>query len=168
MLGLVVFLFASWTVYNKMDEKLGGHLTERVTREESDESGRKAIWATTSLMIMSSSPEKFVIGHGFNGVRENSVLEISAHNDFLEIIYDYGFFTLYICLWIYLIRRCYFLYRYRSPLFLPYATSLSIMIVLSMVSQLLPYATYFNYLVMFWGMSETDVERQEKISKNYL
>lgn len=135
-------------------------MTERVTREESDNSGRKAIWATTSLMIVTSPAEKFIVGHGFNGVRENSFLEISAHNDFLEIIYDYGLiiFALYICLWIHVVRRCYFLYRNKSSLFLPYAVSLSILFVLSMVSQLLPYATYFNYLVMFWGMTEAVTE----------
>ena len=32
----------------------------------------------------------FVIGHGYGGVLKNSPLACSAHNDYLEFLYDYG------------------------------------------------------------------------------
>ena len=47
-------------------------------------------------------------------------------------------------------------------MYLPYSVSLSIMVIMSMVSQLLPYATYFSYLVMFWGMTEAIIESENK------
>lgn len=148
-------------IYDRLDSQFGGRLTERVNREETDEGhDRMAIWNLTFMMIQESSAERLITGHGHFGVKKNSFLEISAHNDFLEVIYDYGLviFFLYLCLWWHVIRRCYWLYKQKSSLFLPYGVTLSIFIVMSMVSHLILYANYFNYLVMFWGMTEAYVE----------
>ena len=144
-------------LYDRINQQYSGELVERITREETDEgSNRLGIWVLTWSMIENSSVDGLIVGHGHFGVRNDSSLEISAHNDFMEVIYDYGIFIfiLYLCLWVYVIRRCIFLYRKKSALFLPYATSLSIFLVLSFVSHLILYTSYFNFLVMFWGMSE--------------
>ena len=159
----VVLIGGLYVAYDKIDDMSGGVLTERVNKEETDEGkGREAIWALTINMIQSSSPTRLVIGHGHFGVRQDSWLEISAHNDFLEVIYDYGLviFIFYLCLWGYVIRRAYYLYKTKSEMFLPYAASFSIFLVMSMVSHLILYTTYFNYLVMFWGMTEAMIETQ--------
>lgn len=167
----LVLLVGLYVVYDKVDDMSGGLLTERVNKEETDTGkSREAIWTITISMIQQSSPVELAKGHGHYGVRRDSWLEISAHNDFLEVIYDYGLIilVLYLCLWVYVIRRGYKLYKSRSLLFLPYAATLSIFIVLSMVSHLILYTTYFNYLVMFWGMTEAILEmdrKQEFISK---
>lgn len=165
VISFIVIVFTTSFLYNVVDDRLHGKLTERVTREETDEGhDRLAIWELTISMIQSSSNEKLILGHGYAGVRNDSFLDISAHNDFLEIIYDYGLiiFVLYFGLWIYIIRRCIYLFKQKSPLYLPYSVSLSIMVIMSMVSQLLPYATYFSYLVMFWGMTEAIIESENK------
>lgn len=157
----ILILGGVYLVYDKIDDMSGGYLTEHVNKEETDEGkGREAIWAITINMIQTSSPGKLITGHGHFGVRQNSFLEISAHNDFLEVVYDYGLiiFFLYLCLWGYVIRRAFYLFKARSIFFLPYATSLSIFLVMSMVSHLILYTTYFNYLVMFWGMTEAILE----------
>ena len=148
-------------LYNSVNKQLEGVLSERVNREELDEGrNRLAIWNLTIAMIQSSPGEKLIKGHGHYGVKKTSMLKISAHNDFLEVIYDYGIiiFALYLCLWGYVIKRCYYLYKIESPLFLPYANALSIFIVMSMVSHLILYTSYINYLVMFWGMIEAKIE----------
>lgn len=160
----IVLLAGIFVLYDKVDESTGGLLTERVNREETD-SGRNrlAIWTLTSNMIQNSSFSKLVVGHGHSGVRRDSFLEISAHNDFMEVIYDYGLiiFILYLGLWRHVIRRAIFFYRTKSSLFLPYSASLSIFIVMSSVSHLILYATYFNYLVLFWAMTEAMVDSGE-------
>ena len=153
--------------FERIDQQLGGQLTERITREETDEGGnRLAIWKLTSLMITNSSPIKMVIGHGHHAVKRDSFLQLSAHNDFLEVIYDYGLiiFVLYICLWIFVIKRCLLLFKIRSPLFLPYAISLGIFIVMSMVSHLILYTNYFNFIVIFWGSVEALKQRDLLLS----
>ena len=151
--------------YGMLDAQTGGQLTERVTREENDEgSNRLAIWGTTSAMIEVSSPIELLFGHGHYGVRNNSILKISAHNDFLEVIYDYGLliFILYLCLWIHVVRQTIRLFKLRSNLYLPYAVSLSIFIIMSMVSHLILYTSYFNFLVLLWGAVEGVIEKDEK------
>ena len=161
----IVLVGALYVAYDRVDEMTGGVLTERVNKEETDTGkSREAIWALTISMIQQSSPAKLVTGHGHFGVRQDSWLEISAHNDFLEVIYDYGLiiFFLYLCLWGHVIRQAYRLYKARSDMFMPYAISLSIFLVMSMVSHLILYTTYFNYLVMFWGMTEAMVETTRK------
>lgn len=164
-LALVVGIYM---LYDRVDESLGGVLTERVNREETDiGKDRMAIWNITWSMIQNSSTDKIIVGHGHFGVRRDSFLEISAHNDFLEVIYDYGLviFVLYLGLWWHVIRQTYRFYREKSPIFIPYAVSLSIFLIMSLVSLLILYATYFNYLVMFWGLTEAIVEYENKQNK---
>lgn len=161
----LVLLGGIYFAYDKVDEVTGGLLTQRVTKEETAEGlGREAIWGLTVDMIQKSSPEKLITGHGHYGVKKNSILDISAHNDFLEVIYDYGLiiFFLYLCLWGYVIRRFYYLYKNQSDLYVPYAASLSIFLIMSLVSHLILYTSYFNYLVMFWGMTEAMIETEKK------
>lgn len=154
-------------LYDRVDEKLGGMLTERVGQEEVEGEGRSGIYEYTLFMIQSSTPRDLVLGHGHFGVKKDSFYELSAHNDFLEVIYDYGviILVLYLCLWGHVVGQCYRLYRARSSLFFPYATTLSIFLLMSMVSHLILYATYFNYIVMFWGMTEAILETQQQYIK---
>lgn len=159
-------------VFDKLDANYGGRLSSHISQEETDESGRLLIWNVTSNMIVESSFAEIIKGHGHYGVRKNSILEISAHNDVLEVIYDYGLiiFILYLCLWGFVIHRTYCLYRIKSTLFLPYAASLGIFLSMSMVSHLILYTNYFNFLVMFWAMTETIIasDATKKIPKKVL
>ena len=116
--------------------------------------GREAIYLVTIEMIKHSSPAHILLGNGHNGVRRDSPLGISAHNEFLEIIYDYGIIILmvYLGLWVYVLRQWYFHYRNNTIFFLPYTMSVCIFAVMAMVSQLVLYCSYFLYLVIFWGI----------------
>ena len=168
----IILMIAIPAIYNRIDDNLEGKLTIRVTHEEQDEGNyRMAIWAETIENIKQSSTLELLLGHGHYGVSRVTFLGLSAHNDFLEVIYDYGLmiFLLYLFLWYYVIRRCFLLYRQKSTLFFPYAASLSLFIVLSNVSHLILYTSYFNYLVMFWGMTEAIVEKlQKKVNYKWL
>lgn len=165
---VVVLIAGGFYGYSFGDEMLGGELSERVNREETDEGrNRLAIYTVTWAMIQSSDPSSLILGHGHFGVRRDSILEISAHNDFMEVVYDYGLviFVLYIGLWVYVIKRCIRLFRSNSELFLPYAVSLSIFFILSIVSHLVLYTSYFNYLVLFWGSVEAYSFSKSKLKK---
>lgn len=143
--------------YFVTDNALKGLISERVNQEETDEGrGRLAIYTVTESMIMSSSVDELILGHGHMAVKRDSILDISAHNDFLEVIYDYGLLilVLYLVLWWYVFNRFIRLFRSNSPLFFPYAVSISIFIVMSMVSHLILYTSYFNFIVVFWGCIE--------------
>ena len=69
---VVVLIVGGIYGYSYGDELLGGELTERVNREETDEGrNRLAIWAFTWSMIENSSTDALVLGHGHFGVRRD-------------------------------------------------------------------------------------------------
>lgn len=98
-------------------------------------------------------------GHGHNSaiiVNRGHNIDLSAHNDFLEVLFvtELIGLILYLLLHIYLIKRLFFLKRNKSELFLPYLASYITMFIMSMVSHLILYPTYFTFLATFWGAVE--------------
>ena len=160
---LIGAAYGSIKVINDITED--GLSSRTVDYEKEDiTNGREAIYYATWDMILNSNKLQIIFGHGHNAVRRDSPLEISAHNDFMEIMYDYGVIALilYLGLWIYVIRQ--FLYHYRNDTiyFIPYAFSISIFVVMAFVSQLVVYVSYFLYLVMFWGIVQAAKEEEEE------
>ena len=167
LLTVVILFVVGFFAFDIIDERTGGMITERLNREETNEGrNRLAIYEIVGEMQMNSSKLAWVLGHGHNGVWKNSPLEISAHNDIQEVLYDYGLIimVLYLCLWWYVIKRSIYLYRIKSPYLFPYLSSLAIFVVMSLVSHLILYTSYFNFLVIFWGCIEgmIYVERRMK------
>lgn len=120
---------------------------------EDDGSGRTEIWKNTWKMICNSDPLSIVVGHGFNAVYYDSGLHLSAHTDFLEVIYDYGligtmlYVKFYFSLWKY-----YKIAKKESPqLAAPMAVSFVLTLCMSAFAHLLIYPTHFLFLCVFWG-----------------
>lgn len=138
------------------DNLSDGNLSLRTVdyQKEDISNGRLTIYRVTIDMIKEKSPIHLLIGNGHNGVRRDSPLEISAHNEFLEIIYDYGLIMLiiYLCFWAYILKQWLYHYRNDTIYFVPYTLSVCLFGVMALVSQLVLYVSYFLYLVMFWGM----------------
>ncbi len=160
---VLILLVVGSIVISRVNDSMGGRVEERMTEETDENSGRLAIWAVVITMIQESSLHEYILGHGHFAVKNNMPFELSAHNDLLEVIYDYGLiiFTLYMCLWLYVFLRSFHLYKSKSPFFLPYMISFVIFAVMSMVSHLILYTSYFNYIVVFWGCVEGVVDRNE-------
>ena len=58
-------------------------------------SQRIPLWKHVIKMISDSDLTELLLGHGHNRVlADNLIFKVSAHNDFLEILYDYGLFAL--------------------------------------------------------------------------
>lgn len=162
----VLLVFAAAASYSIVDRVSGGSLSSRFDDDEDDvTNGRAAIYAATWDLIANSSPADLILGHGHNTVRKDSILEVSAHNDWMEILYDYGLLCvlLYLGLWIYVVRQWIFHMRKNTIFFVPYTLSLFLFAVMSLVSQLVVYVSYFLYLVMFWGM--VGAAKEMKIDK---
>lgn len=152
----VVFIGVAYSAVGVIDNFTSGGLSSRTVDYEKEDitNGREHIYEITWNMIVNSSSVHLIFGHGHNAVLRDSPLQISAHNDYLEIIYDYGFIALilYLGLWIYVIKQLIFHYRKDTEYFVPYALSISIFAVMAVVSQLVVYVSYFLYLVMFWAI----------------
>ncbi len=143
-------------------------MLERMASIESDGgSGRVEIWLHTIDMIEESEPAELLFGHGFNTVYRHSSLKLSAHNDILEIIYDYGFVGLaaYAAFCVYLL--CYFfrVLRYKPALAAPYLVSGALFACMTMVSHLIIYPTYFLFLCAFWGIVIGECDKAQVIQK---
>ena len=131
-------------------------------------SGRDFVWAYTWRMITEESNVlPLLFGHGFNAVYSDSMLELSAHNDFLEIIYDYGFIglLLYFALYVQL-----FSYYKRIKKHLPnvagaFAASIAMALCISMVAHLVINPILFMFLCLFWGLYIGECDK--KIKQKY-
>ena len=121
-------------------------------------SGRDGIYEDVYNRYLSSSIDKQILGHGFDGVRRDSsyIIPVSAHNDFLEVLYDFGVigFLLYVLIHFSLIKWTIYLFRARSRLAFPVLISYVCFLVMSIVSHLVLYPTYFGLLVAFWAYAE--------------
>lgn len=137
-------------------------------------SGRNIIYRSVWHYQLNSTVAEWLIGRGYNGVSNTSAAGLenlffrfsAAHNDFLEILYDYGIIglSIYLLFCLKLIKHSIKLIRLKSDMAGPFAASLVIFFILSMFSILILYPEYYLYLVLFWAMCFAE---DYKVSKNY-
>lgn len=125
--------------------------------------GREDVWPVVISMIRHSDIIALIFGHGFDTVIENSPLALSAHCDFLEVIYDYGvsglllYLTFYKRLWNGFIK----MYRQGSELAAPMSFTFVTAFVVSLFSHLIIFPTYFLGFCLFWGLAMGSVDSEE-------
>lgn len=108
-------------------------------------------------------------GHRSSGFdRGSDLLSKTTHNDFFEVLYNYGVFGL--VLYFFIIFRIFlrFIYikRYSENLFNSLIVTALIFFVISMVSHLIIYPTYFSYIVILWSISEAIIYRNNLSNLN--
>lgn len=154
-LGILISAFVVVSaIYSETNDN---NIVERMNNISDDEgSGRVPIYFAVLAMQDRSSPSEYLFGHGHFSVRRDSPFFMSAHNDFLEILYDYGIlvFVLYLLFWYYVIKTLIRLYREKSEYSISYFSSIIVFAFMSLVSHLVLYASNFIYLVCFWGAIE--------------
>jgi hypothetical protein len=131
-------------------------------------SNRDLVWEATIKMQYNSNAFEWLFGHGFNAVSRNSPLNLSAHNDFLEVLYDYGVVTFgfYIGLIFSLIKTMRRMYKSKFELAPQFSSSIVMFLIMSTTSHLIIYPTYFTYLAFFWGISIAQYEHYSEIMMN--
>ena len=136
------------------NESMEGLVFNRFASLEQDEgSGRGDIYKQVQRMISNSSLIGYIFGHGWGGVARDSSLGLSAHNDFLEIIYDFGFisFLLYLVFLVRLIARFFKMLKKNHPYAPAFSASLGIFLANSLVSHIFIYSWYMLMFTFFWG-----------------
>ena len=114
--------------------------------------GRILIWGSVIDLLRESSFYQVLLGHGFEAVSNDYVYGLSAHNDFLEIIYDFGLISLVIYI-LYHIRLLVFMIKsrvkgqYRMGLLFAFY----IILVMSSFSHLIIYPTYHILVMLYIG-----------------
>ena len=163
--SIFIFLTATISGYIYVSENFNVDWTSRIdTIGTSGGSGRDEIWKSTIKIQLQSDQLNWLMGHGYDKVIIDSPAQASAHNDFLEVLYDYGVVGLGLYFWfIYLlIQYCRKMYKNGFELAAPFAASVTILLILSMGSHLVIYPTYFVYFSIFWGVSIAEYEKWYK------
>lgn len=170
----VFFIVAVVGLLIAVDSYTGGHMSGRFSSiEEDGGSGRDIIFEYVILRFHNMDSLDQIFGLGFNGVMNHEWYElrqglfISAHNDFLEVICDFGYIgsIMYLMFIINVLKNTYKIRRSSMSLYKANVTSILIFIIASMVSHLFLYPTYYAFIVMLWAItSYYSVNKNKEIS----
>jgi O-antigen ligase len=154
---IFILLITLYYIDNAMGNIISGRLLNIV---EDGGSGRDQVWATTWNMICTSDIEELTFGHGFNAVMEDSPQQLSAHNDFLEVLYNYGLicFIPYIMLHIHLTKQLIQSIRQKNTVAPVMVFTYTIFICLSLISHIIVYP-WSIFIALSWGLqSDTSIK----------
>lgn len=147
-------------------------LTRFEAIEEDGGNGRLDIYKDVINAFSEQSTFNHFFGSGYREVQNelfnnyNYNIYISAHNDFLEVLFDYGYIGLlfYILLHISIIKRVILLYKLKSSFFSPYLISYFVFLIMSSVSHLIIYPSYFIFLIAFWAYIENRIKTKSLVN----
>lgn len=123
---------------------------ENIDRDQG--SGRLVVWEQTMSMIEGQEASTLLFGNGYNAVMHDSTLQLSAHNDFLEVTYDFGivglllYLAAFITLGFYVVKMI----VNRSPYAPPMAMLFIIYFIQSMISHIIIYY-WANIFMLTFG-----------------
>ena len=154
LVGTCLFVAIILPLYSYIDTQTNSYFSSRISSSLDDKgSGRLDIYKEVIKLQSESTIDSWVIGHGHNTVYKSTSNSMSAHNDWLEVLFDYGLvgLALYSCFHVLLLRKILQLLKERSYYGPPMAASYCLFFMMSLSSHLVLYASYFAYLMAFWG-----------------
>lgn len=166
LVGGIVAAIALYSLFQYYTQTNSIGILQRITSiSEDGGSGRTSVWAHTWSMIRDSSLIEWICGHGFNTVYMDSALQLSAHSDFLEVIYDYGVIgsVIYFIIISRLFKYYFYVRQKRKELAPAYAVSMVLWLCMSATAHLVIYTTHFLYLCVFWGLIIGEIDRERRI-----
>ncbi len=150
---LIIFTAILILIYNKVATELEIDIMDKISENDGTGSGRTTLYGKVLGAYFNSSIISMIVGNGPNAVANFMVF--SAHNDFLEVLYDYGLIGEIIYLrFVYLLfKMLSVMIKARSEDAAPYAFALSLFIVMSLISNVLFITRYGLFLFSFFGMT---------------
>ncbi len=151
--GMIFFCGAQYYIEN-IDNRFVSTIVERFNNISEDKgSGRLDIYEEVWDEIQNSSILNLILGHGWTQVETTTRGGVSAHNDFLEVLYDFGIvgFLIYILLLVRLIKYAIMLNRNKIATAPALWAAIAIIIVMSCISHIVIYPKYFLLTSMSLG-----------------
>jgi len=164
--AILIASIALLQAFDFVEAKSGGLIVERMkTINEDRGSDRLDIYAAVWKLQMESSPVEWIFGHGHRSVEIH--FGYPAHNDFLEILYNYGLasFSVYLLFLFQLIRYISKYYSLRKTFVVERAAFLGAIILfifLGMMNCFITIPFYFSTLMLYFGISIGNYERVNK------
>ena len=167
LMGSVLFVGIYYIFMYISDTYLEGGVISRFEMVENDElGGRMAIW---KILFQKYSESPFILqflGHGCNAFIEDGGIRLTAHNDYFETLYDFGFLGVALLLLFigYLISRVKRVFEYWRNLGVAYVMGLIAFVVIMMSSHLLfIHPCQIVFLTALWGYAIGASERKRTI-----
>lgn len=164
IVAVAVTLFYYISKY--FDDKYNLNIYYRLFRiTEDGGSGRDDIYQNVWQGFKDSTFLRQLFGHGMNTAGQVGGAG-QAHNDFLEILYDYGIFALIsvAVFYVSVIFEAFRLIKRKSPFAAAFAFSVIIGLFLAMFSYFLVFYTYVTCIMAFWGYALA-LERKRLITE---
>lgn len=114
-------------------------------------SGRSEIYTVLLERFFKRSMGEIMFGGGYYGVI--NIIGGSAHNDFLEVAYDFGLIGLlaYLTIYVNLIKQNVKMWKCRYRYAVQFSISIACFFVMSMLSHVIMIPTYILHCAIFWG-----------------
>lgn len=163
LLKYVIIVAVVFMIVLGVDSIMGGIISSRFN--DISESSRSELYPMVIAMILDSSLFELFFGHGWNMVLCNNPMEFSAHNDWLEMLYDIGIvgFIFFVSMVVGFFKTTKKLIKDGSYLAPAAAAYVAIFCVNSMVSHIVLTLTYFCMLSLFWGYVNAQINSNYKL-----
>ncbi|MPT34214.1 MAG: O-antigen ligase domain-containing protein, partial [Flavobacterium sp.] len=167
----VVACFFLYQIFLFIEDKSGGHIIERLNSIQEDQgSGRLEIYAKIIDILSTSSVDELLFGRGYLSVLEYA--DVLAHNDFLQIIFDFGLIALvlYFVFFYQLLKYIGKIYKSRNISNINYPAfnaGIVAFIFLGMFNCFITSPVYYSTLMLYFGLAIGGFER-EKIKNRLL
>ena len=161
ILLLILLLSVFFLGIDYLNTSTDGHLFERFqSLDEDGGSGRTDIWVDVLNRFWSKDFIYRILGSGFDGVINGGYF-YSAHNDFIEMLYDFGYigFILYMMFVSLFIRLVHKSKKLGINYYQANVSAFVVFVVMSMVSHLWLYPSFFAYIMMVLGFTEGKISR---------
>ena len=131
-------------------------------------SGRADIYKVLLENLFSRSLSSFLFGDGYYAVV--NLVGGTAHNDFLEIFFDFGLigFCAYLNIYRILIKNYIQMKKIQYLHANQFLVSIICFFVMSMLSHVIMIPSYMMFICLFWGMILSDYKKTISISKEKL
>lgn len=155
LIALFVMLLVIMVIQNKIGVDIIGKF-EAIS--EDGGSGRVEMYSVLFNLIFKRSPTSILIGDGYYGVI--NIIGETAHNDFLEILFDFGVigFLSYLFIYYCLLRTFIKMKKQKYKYSVQFLVSIIIFTIMSMLSHVIMIPSYMMYICMFWGLVLADFE----------
>ena len=149
----VVFLIAVvWAIYHYFGYYIDALSARMGNVVEDQGSGRFDIYRIVAQGIAQSNVIDLLIGHGCNSILELDVP--NAHNDLLQMMYEYGLVgvVFYLVLLVNRARQLAVARHLDNCRCVAYLSAFYLLFFLGLFSNLVPLFSYFVFITMLWGL----------------
>lgn len=165
VLALMAAVFGIAILYDNFTTTYGLDWTDRLRHMiYSGGTGRTQIYRNVIHALQNQNIIFWITGNGYDATRTK--LGVWAHNDFLEILYNFGVFgaSFYLVLWGYIIRMLTILKRNNYRFYPAFLVSVILFLWGSLFSQMIIFPYWFLGISLSWGLMFADYknERDEK------